>query len=219
VPKIPSLPISYEDALPLLKSLNGHGIKLGGKKGHKEGGLEYLGVEYWTGPGPDVAHLVNEMDDKVTAMWNTYAVIPGLISDEVVVLGNHNDAWTFGAGDPNSGTASVHEVVKGLGELLKTGWKPLRTILVAVPRGASLGLPIPYEDVIPLMEWLGRRAFIIKTGLDHSREGEVNRMQGAAALGGVSPPGALFQLSSAAFPKDALPAANHRTPPLAPDCH
>ncbi len=154
VPRIPSLPISYEDALPLLKSLNGHGIKLGGKKGHKEGGLEYLGVEYWTGPGPDVAHLVNEMDDKVTAIWNTYAVIPGLISDEVVVLGNHNDAWTLGAGDPNSGTAAVHEVVKGLGELLKTGWKPLRTILLASWDGEEFGLLGSTEFGEDFPEWL-----------------------------------------------------------------
>lgn len=87
---------------------------------------------------------------------NTYALIPGHLSDEIVVIGNHNDACTclfrlnrlveplklillllcaptgtFGAGDPNSGTAAVHEIVKGFGELKKQGWKPLRTILVA----------------------------------------------------------------------------------------
>lgn len=87
------------------------------------------------------------------------AVIPGHLSDEVVILGNHNDAWTYGttvfklrsparahthpwpgAGDPNSGTASVHEIVKALGVLLEQGWRPLRTIVLASWSGEEYGL-------------------------------------------------------------------------------
>ena len=48
-----------------------------------------------------------------------------------MILGNHRDAWVFGAADPNSGTASMHEIVKALGLMMKKGWKPLRTIIVA----------------------------------------------------------------------------------------
>jgi N-acetylated-alpha-linked acidic dipeptidase len=162
IPSIPSIPISYQDALLLLKSLNGKGIKRLDKPGFREGGLGYLGVEYWTGPGEDTVELVNVMDDKVTPIWNTYAVIPGHLRDEVVILGNHNDACafaffrrfaspiacsryvglagTFGAGDPNSGTASVHEIAKGLGVLLKQGWKPLRTIVLASWDAEEYGL-------------------------------------------------------------------------------
>ncbi|KAK4703801.1 N-acetylated-alpha-linked acidic dipeptidase, partial [Phenoliferia sp. Uapishka_3] len=143
MPTIPSFPISYQDALPLLKSLNGKGYQMrDASKGKewKEGGLGYLGVEYWSGPGEDTIKMENIMDDKVTPIWNTMAVIPGRLSDEVVVVGNHNDAWTFGAGDPNSGTASVHEVVKALGVLLEQGWKPLRTIVLASWDAEEYGL-------------------------------------------------------------------------------
>ncbi|KAL8280525.1 hypothetical protein RQP46_007173 [Phenoliferia psychrophenolica] len=143
VPDIPSFPISFQDALPLLKSLNGKGVQMRDEtKGPewKEGGLGYLGVEYWSGPGEDIVEMVNIMDDKVTPIWNTMAVIPGRLSDEVVIVGNHNDAWTFGAGDPNSGTASVHEIVKALGVLLEQGWTPLRTIVLASWDAEEYGL-------------------------------------------------------------------------------
>ncbi|MEI4867063.1 M28 family peptidase, partial [Klebsiella pneumoniae] len=77
-----------------------------------------------------MVELTNIVEEKVTSIWNTYALIPGQ-TDEVVILGNHHDAWTFGAGDPNSGTASVHETVRAFGALLEKGWKPLRTIMLA----------------------------------------------------------------------------------------
>lgn len=71
IPSIPSLPISYEDALPLLKSLNGKGIKMGkdNPEGFREGGLGYLGVEYWSGPGEEIVEVINIMEDKVTPIW------------------------------------------------------------------------------------------------------------------------------------------------------
>lgn len=58
------------------------------------------------------------------------------------------------SGDPNSGTAAVHEVVKGLGELLKTGWKPLRTILLASWDGEEFGLLGSTEFGEDFPEWL-----------------------------------------------------------------
>ncbi|BGO96033.1 hypothetical protein NBRC10512_002451 [Rhodotorula toruloides] len=145
VPTIPSLPLSYEDAIPLLKSLNGKGFKLedgreGKPEGWREGALREYGVEYFTGPGEDEIELVNNVDDKITPIWNTYALIPGHIKDEVVVIGNHHDAWTFGASDPNSGTSSMHETVRAFGALLEKGWKPLRTILVAAWDAEEYGL-------------------------------------------------------------------------------
>ncbi|GAA6006595.1 hypothetical protein JCM11491_003110 [Sporobolomyces phaffii] len=142
VPTIPSLPISYEDAVPLLKSLNGHGTRREDRPGWREGGLRYQGVEYFTGPGPDQVEVVNEVEDrKTTPVWNTMAIIPGEIDDEIVVIGNHNDAWTFGAGDPNSGTASMSETVRAFGELLAKGdWKPFRTILLASWDAEEYGL-------------------------------------------------------------------------------
>ncbi|BGP58474.1 hypothetical protein JCM8202_003603 [Rhodotorula sphaerocarpa] len=158
VPSIPSLPLSYEDAVPLLKSLNGRGMRLedgrqGKREGWKEGGLRDRGVEYWTGPGEEEVELVNIVDEKVTPIWNTYGLIPGE-TDEVVVLGNHHDAWTFGAGDPNSGTASVHETVRALGALLEKGWRPLRTILLAAWDAEEFGLIGSTEFAEDFPEWL-----------------------------------------------------------------
>jgi hypothetical protein len=58
-------------------------------------------------------------------------VIPGHIRDEIVILGNHRDAWVNGAADPTSGTVTIVEIIKGLGRLLREGWTPLRTIVIA----------------------------------------------------------------------------------------
>ncbi|GAA5871387.1 hypothetical protein JCM3774_005586 [Rhodotorula dairenensis] len=158
VPSIPSIPLSYEDAIPLLKSLNGKGVQLederqGKRQGWKEGGLRAWGVEYWTGPGEEEVELVNLVEENVTPIWNTYAIIPGQ-TDEVVVLGNHHDAWTFGAGDPNSGTASVHETVRAFGALLDKGWKPLRTIMLAAWDAEEFGLIGSTEFGEDFSDWL-----------------------------------------------------------------
>ncbi|THH13793.1 hypothetical protein EW146_g6464 [Bondarzewia mesenterica] len=106
IPSIPSLPISWANAKVLLEEI----------ADDREGRM---------------VRLINNVDDKVTPIWNTMGVIPGHIKDEVVVVGNHRDAWVMGAADPSSGTASIHEVVRGLGVLLKAGWTPLRTIVIA----------------------------------------------------------------------------------------
>ncbi|PWN53362.1 Zn-dependent exopeptidase [Violaceomyces palustris] len=152
LPKIPSLPISYQDALPLLQSLKGKGVLAAEINDRFPGALP--DVEYWTGPSEEVAHVENYVDMKVRDIWNTYAVIPGFLKDEVVVIGNHRDAWTFGAGDPSSGTAAFHEVVKGLGTLYKKGWRPLRTILIASWDAEEYGLVGSTEFGEDYAEWL-----------------------------------------------------------------
>lgn len=75
--------------------------------------------------------LLNEVDTGVIPIWNTMGVIPGHIKDEIVLIGNHRDAWVAGAADPTSGTVSVVEIIRGLGSLLRAGWTPLRTIVIA----------------------------------------------------------------------------------------
>ncbi|TFY80907.1 hypothetical protein EWM64_g3104 [Hericium alpestre] len=115
IPGIPSLPISWENAKVLLKEI----------EGDKEG---------------RTVKLVNQVDDKVTPIWNPMGVIPGHIKDEVVIIGNHRDAWVLGASDPSSGTVSVHEIIRGFGALLREGWKPLRTIVIASWDAEEYGL-------------------------------------------------------------------------------
>lgn len=96
------------------------------------------------------------VDTKVTPIWNTMAVIPGHIPDEVVVLGNHRDAWVLGAVDPSSGSASIHEVIRAYGDLYKQGWKPLRTVLIASWDAEEYGLIGSTEWVEDFAEWVSQ---------------------------------------------------------------
>ncbi|TGO83021.1 hypothetical protein BPOR_0717g00030 [Botrytis porri] len=159
IPSIPSLPISYVDALPILKSLNGIGPapKDLNKWWDRNLGLAYKGVEYNIGPSPDnlVLNLVNDVEYVTTPIWNLIGVINGTLSDEVIVIGNHHDAWIVGgAGDPNSGSAALNEVVRSFGVAVSKGWKPLRTIVFASWDGEEYGLVGSTEWVEEYLPWL-----------------------------------------------------------------
>ncbi|EGG04634.1 glutamate carboxypeptidase [Melampsora larici-populina 98AG31] len=155
IPGIPSLPISWNDAQPLLKSLEGFGKCLG----HDWNGFGPF--EYFTGPSNDTnVQIVNDVTNEVATIWNTYALIPGHITDEVVVIGNHRDAWIFGAGDPNSGTAVITEILKSFGNLMKIGWRPRRSILFASWDGEELGLIGSTEFVEDHQKWIKRNVAV-----------------------------------------------------------
>ncbi|KAI9781310.1 MAG: hypothetical protein M1839_006103 [Geoglossum umbratile] len=162
IPSIPSLPISYLDALPLLKALNGYGPKASSLNERWEGGgLGYKGVEYNIGPSPNglLLNLVNEQEYVTTPIWNVIGVINGTLSDEVVVVGNHRDAWVAGgAADPNSGSAALIEMIKGFGKALEKGWRPLRTIVFASWDGEEYGLVGSTEWVEEFLPWLSGNA-------------------------------------------------------------
>src|SRR5512146_439248 len=124
LPKIPTTPISYGDARPILEHL-------GGPETPREwpGGLPFT---YHIGPGPVRVHMVLKMDYQYRTIWNVIGTVRGNeLPDEWVICGNHRDAWVFGAVDPNSGTAAMLETVHGIGTLLKSGWKPKRTLVFA----------------------------------------------------------------------------------------
>ena len=121
-PKFPSTPLSYQDAAPILKALGGpvspHGW---------QGALPFT---YHTGPGPVKVHMLLKQDYALRTIWDVEGKIPGTeYPDDWVVVGNHRDAWVFGAVDPGSGTAALLEAVHGVGALLKQGWKPQRTVI------------------------------------------------------------------------------------------
>ncbi len=133
LPKIPSTPLSYHDASPILEHL-------GGPVSPREwqGSLPFT---YHVGPGPVKVHLLSKQDYQYRTIWDVIGRVPGTQSpDEWVVAGNHRDAWVFGAVDPNSGTAPMLEAVRGIGELLKSGWKPKRTLIFASWDGEEEGL-------------------------------------------------------------------------------
>ncbi|OOF97163.1 hypothetical protein ASPCADRAFT_205965 [Aspergillus carbonarius ITEM 5010] len=160
IPSIPSLPISYKEVIPLLKALNGHGPKASDFNEWWQGGkLGSKGVEYYIGPTPDDVqiNLYNDQEYVTTPLWNVIGVIKGAIPDEVVIMGNHRDAWIAGgAGDPNSGSAALNEVVRSFGEALKAGWKPLRTIVFASWDGEEYGLLGSTEWVEEQLPWLSK---------------------------------------------------------------
>jgi N-acetylated-alpha-linked acidic dipeptidase len=121
-PKIISIPISYHDAAPILQALKGPGVPQGW-----QGALPF---RYHLGPGGVKVHLVSEQDYQVRTIWDVVGKIKGAeLPDDWVVVGNHRDAWVYGAVDPNSGTASMLEAVHGVSSLLKQGWRPKRSLL------------------------------------------------------------------------------------------
>lgn len=120
--KIPVLPISYHDAKPLLESLEGPVAPE-----EWRGGLPFT---YHVGPGKTKMHLKLEFNWDIVPCYDVIATIKGSqYPDEWIVRGNHHDAWVNGADDPISGQAAMLEEAKSIGELLKTGWKPKRTIV------------------------------------------------------------------------------------------
>ena len=161
-PSIPSVPISYQDALPLLRALNGHGRPASSfNKYWQGGGLTYKNVSYNIGPSPPslVLNLLNEQDYTTTPLWNVIGIINGTLPDEVVILGNHRDAWIAGgAGDPNSGSAALNEVIRSFGAALSQGWKPLRTVVFASWDGEEYGLIGSTEWVEEYLPWLSASA-------------------------------------------------------------
>ncbi|KAK3330180.1 hypothetical protein B0H66DRAFT_597726 [Apodospora peruviana] len=170
LPRIPSVPISYMDALPILKALNGHGpaAKDFNRYWTLNTGLSYKGVDYNIGPTPDdiVVNLYNEQEYVTTPLWNVIGIINGTIPDEVIIVGNHRDAWIAGgAGDPNSGSAVLNEVVRSFGAALALGWKPLRTIVFASWDGEEYGLVGSTEWVEEYLPWI-RKANVAYLNLD-----------------------------------------------------
>ncbi|KAI5950120.1 VPS70 [Candida jiufengensis] len=133
--KIPVLPISYREVKPILHKLNGYGKSIQGFKG------ELDGFNYTTGPSKYELNLYSLQDFNYTTIWNVYGEIKGEKSNEVIIIGNHRDAWIKGgAGDPNSGSASLVEIARALGDLKKAGHKFKRTIVLNSYDGEEQGL-------------------------------------------------------------------------------
>lgn len=124
---IPSMPIAWRDAQVLLQHLNGHGDKV---PDDWRGGVPEI-QEWWTGNSSSpIVRLQNEQDENERQpIWNVYGKIVGMEqSAKSIIIGNHRDSWAFGASDPHSGTAVLVEMARIFGNLVKLGWRPLRTI-------------------------------------------------------------------------------------------
>ncbi len=131
--KIPVLPISYRDALPLLQSLTGPVAP-----DHWKGALP---LTYHVGPGPAKVHLKLEFNWDIKPIFDVIAMIRGSVyPDQWIIRGNHHDGWVNGAEDPLSGQVATMEEGKALGELARSGWRPKRTIVYCAWDGEEPGL-------------------------------------------------------------------------------
>lgn len=131
--KIPVLPVSYADAEPLLAAIGGPVAPRDWRGG--------LPITYRLGPGPAKVHLKVFSNWDMKPLYDVIAKIPGsTYPDEWVIRGNHHDAWVNGAEDPISGMVTVLEEARSMGELLKQGWKPKRTLIYCAWDGEEPGL-------------------------------------------------------------------------------
>lgn len=155
--KIPSLPLAWRDARKLLQSLKRHGEKVA---------EEWIGgvpdvEEWWSGnqDSPTVQMINDQVEDERHPIWNVMGKINGIEQNaKQVVVGNHRDAWCFGASDPGSGTAVMLEVIQIFSELVQLGWRPLRTIQFASWDGEQYNLVGSTEWVEDHMDELRRDA-------------------------------------------------------------
>ncbi|WP_018684429.1 M28 family peptidase [Actinokineospora enzanensis] len=133
LPRIPTTPISYGEAEHLLRALGGPAVPTAW-----QGGLDF---PYHVGPGPTEAHLDLDIDYRQLPIDNIVTEIKGRSHpDEKVIVGAHHDAWVYGSTDNTSGWTSALQIAYGLSRLLKTGWRPERTIVIAGWDGEEYGL-------------------------------------------------------------------------------
>ena len=131
--KIPVLPISYSDAAPLLQDMAGPVAPKSWR-----GGLPFT---YHIGPSKSKVHLKLDFDWKLRPAYNVIAMIQGSqYPDQWVIRGNHHDAWVNGANDPVSGMAAELEEAQAIGALVKSGWKPKRTLVYCAWDAEEQGL-------------------------------------------------------------------------------
>jgi N-acetylated-alpha-linked acidic dipeptidase len=130
---IPVQPMSYRDGIEILKRLTGPVAP--------EAWRGALPITYHVGPGPAKVHLALQMNYGLRRLINVTGRIAGAdFPDEWVIIGSHRDAWVFGASDSVSGHVSMMAVARALGDMMKTGWKPRRSILFVSWDGEEPGL-------------------------------------------------------------------------------
>ncbi len=131
--KIPVLPLSYADAQPILEQLTGPVVPTEWRGA--------LAITYHAGPGNTRVHIKTDYDWSTRPLYDVIATFPGSESpDQWIIVGNHHDAWVNGADDPVSGAAALLETARSLAALQKNGWKPKRTIKIALWDGEEFGL-------------------------------------------------------------------------------
>jgi len=161
ITKIPTLPISYADALPLLSSLQG---PIAPEEWHGA-----LPIAYHIGPGPARVHLKVVSNWDIKPIRDVIATLPGSNTEQWVIRGNHYDAWVNGADDPISGQAAMLEEARMLGGLHRQGWTPKRSIIYCAWDGEEPGLLGSVEWVETHVDELKRHAVAYLNSDDNGR--------------------------------------------------
>jgi N-acetylated-alpha-linked acidic dipeptidase len=171
---IPSLPLSYSAAQAILKLVAGPNVPA-----EWQGGLPQ---PYHVGPGPAEVSLSVAMDYQLRTIWNVIATIPGTVEpDRWVMLGNHRDAWVYGAVDPGSGTAATLEACRAIGAAVKDGWKPRRTIVYASWDAEEYGLVGSTEWAEEHAQTIDQKA-VLMLNVDSAVSGPTLEMSGVPSL-------------------------------------
>ena len=161
---IPVQPMSYRDGIEMLKRLKGPVAP--------EAWRGSLPITYHIGPGPAKVHMKLQMDYAQRRLINVVGRIVGAVApDEWIIVGSHRDAWTFGASDSVSGHVSMMAVARAMGDMMKKGWRPRRSVLFVSWDGEEQGLLGSTEWVEDLAAELKAKAAIY-----------VNRDAGAGGL-------------------------------------
>jgi N-acetylated-alpha-linked acidic dipeptidase len=210
--KIPVLPISYADAQPILEQLTG-----------PEAPLTWRGalpITYHLGPGATRVHMKTDCDWSTRPLYDVIATIPGSdFPDEWVIAGNHHDAWVNGAEDPVSGVAALLETARALGTLQKQGWRPKRTIKIALWDGEEFGLLGSTEWVEKHQDELRQKA-VAYLNSDHTGKGWI-QLTGSHTLeafaadvaGAVQQPGTTGSLVDAFLANPTVLEGEEEGPP------
>jgi N-acetylated-alpha-linked acidic dipeptidase len=161
---IPVQPMSYRDGVEILKRLGGKVVP--------DDWRGALPVMYHIGPGPARVHMKLQMDYGQRRLINvTGKITGGQFPDQWVIVGSHRDAWVFGASDSVSGHVSMMSVARAMGDMVKKGWKPRRSVLFVSWDGEEPGLLGSTEWVEDLTSELKAKAAVY-----------VNRDAGAGGL-------------------------------------
>lgn len=151
LPGIVSAPLSAADAVPILEAVGGSAAPAGWQGG--------LPLSYRIGPGPARVRLRVRSREGLQPVHTVIGLFEGQETPEqVLIVGNHRDAWQQGGGDPGSGTAVLVELARSLGSLARGGWRPRRSILLASWDGEELALLSSTEWGEQHAAWLRERA-------------------------------------------------------------
>ena len=177
LPAIVSAPLSYKDARVILESLGGPEVPAAWRRAGT--------LARRAGSGETVVRLRVRTDDRVRPIWTVTGLIRGSEQpDDVVIVGNHRDAWIYGGVDPSSGSAALVELARVLGELTREGWRPRRTILFASWDAEEFALISSTEWGEQHQEWLHRRA-VTYLNVDSAAAGPILSVSAVPALNQV----------------------------------